>query len=101
MPIIFRANQISGKDEIAKNECNRAYKSSGMQVRNDAIQGAMTRNKPSKETTILDVDPWILFDHETITASYGFVAEVSSLDDCFYSSLDDRIYPASPEVELQ
>ena len=60
MPIIFRANQISGKDEIAKNECNRAYKSSGMQVRNDAIQGAMTRNKPSKETTILDVDPWIL-----------------------------------------
>jgi len=50
---------------------------------------------------ILDVDPWALFDHETITASYGFVAEVSSLDDYFYSSLDDRVYPASPEVQLQ
>jgi len=68
IPIIFRANQISGKDEIAKNECNRAYKSSGMQVRNNAIQGrAMTRNRPSKETMILYMNPWILFDHETIT----------------------------------
>jgi len=102
VPIIFHANQISGKDEIAKNECNRAYKSSGMQVRNDAIQeGVMTRNRPLKETTILYVNPWILFDHETITASYGFIVKVSLLDNCFYSSLDDCIYPASPEVELQ
>jgi len=38
---------------------------------------------------ILYVDPWTLFDHETITASYSFVAEVSSLDDYFYSSLDE------------
>ena len=49
---------------------------------------------------ILYVDPWTLFDHEMITASYGFVAEVSSLDDYFYSSLDNCIYPASLEVEL-
>jgi len=57
MPIIFRANQISGKDEIAKNECSRAYKSSGMQVSNDVIQGggATTRNRPSKDTR--DDDP--------------------------------------------
>ena len=55
--IIFHANQISGKDEIAKNECSRAYKSSGMQVSNDAIQGgAMTRNRSSKDTR--DDDPW-------------------------------------------
>jgi len=105
MPIIFRANQISGKDEIAKNECSRAYKSSGMQVSNDVIQGGGRRreigHRRIPETTILYVDPWILFDHETITASYGFVAEVSSLDDYFYSSLDDRVYPASPEVQLQ
>jgi len=84
------------------NECNRAYKSSGMQVSYDTIQGrAMTRNRPSKDTRDDVVNPWILFDYETITASYGFVAEVSSLDDRFYSSLDDRVYPASPEVELQ
>jgi len=38
MPIIFHANQISGNDKIAKNECNRAYKSSGMQVKNNTIQ---------------------------------------------------------------
>jgi len=56
MPIIFCTNQISGKDEIANNECSRAYKSSGMQVSNDAIQGVvMTRNRSSKDTR--DDDP--------------------------------------------
>jgi len=44
-------------DKIAKNECNRAYKSSSMQVRNDAIQGGMMRNRPSKEMTILYMSP--------------------------------------------
>ena len=33
-PIISRPS-----DEIAENACNRAYKSSGMQVNNDAVQG--------------------------------------------------------------
>jgi len=61
----------------------------------------MTGNRLSKETTILYVNPWILFDHERITALYGFVAEVSLLDNCFYSLLDDHIYPASLEMELQ
>jgi len=44
--------------------------------------------------------PSILFDNETVTASYDFVAEVSLLDDLSYP-LDDRVYPAAAEVQFQ
>ena len=43
--------------------------------------------------SIAEIRSWISFGNETFTASYGFVAEVSSLD--------DRIYSAEAEVQFQ